>query len=73
MGTVRIRPLKDGPVEVGGDDLVLVDAAGAEHPADESPLYLCRCGKSADKPFCDGSHKKAGFEAAGWQRVSTRR
>ena len=72
MATTRVRPLKDGPVEVGGD-LVLVDAEGEEHAAEESPLYLCRCGHSADKPFCDGSHKKAGFEAPGWQRVSTRR
>jgi len=72
MGTTRIRPLKDGPVEVSGD-LVLVGADGSDTPIDESPVYLCRCGHSATKPFCDGSHKKAGFEAAGWQRVSTRR
>ena len=36
-------------------------------------MALTGCGQSAEKPFCDGSHKKAGFEAPGWQRVSTRR
>lgn len=72
MGPTRIRPLKDGPVEVAGD-LVLVDPDGTDAPAAESPIYLCRCGRSATKPFCDGSHKKAGFEADGWQRASTRR
>lgn len=72
MGTTRIRPLKDGPVEVSGD-LVLVSADGSEGSADESPIYLCRCGRSSTKPLCDGSHKKAGFEADGWQRVSSRR
>jgi CDGSH-type Zn-finger protein len=72
MGTARVRPLKDGPVEVTGD-LVLVGPDGSDAPASESPIYLCRCGRSGTKPFCDGSHKKAGFEADGWQRVSTRR
>jgi CDGSH-type Zn-finger protein len=72
MGTTTIRPLKDGPVEVTGD-LVLVAPDGSDAPALEAPIYLCRCGRSATKPFCDGSHKKSGFEADGWQRVSTRR
>jgi len=72
MATTRIRPLKDGPVEVGGS-LVLVGPDGAEEEVGESPVYLCRCGLSRAKPFCDGSHKRAGFEAEGWQRISTRR
>jgi len=43
----------------------------------EGPLFLCRCGKSAKKPYCDGSHKNAGFssettgEAASHDRVYT--
>lgn len=70
MADVRIRPLKDGPVEVAGAVLVVDEAGNAAAPS-ESPIYLCRCGQSAEKPYCDGTHKKVGFRAPGWSRVST--
>lgn len=53
--------MPDGPLilaEAGR----LVDAEGKDLP---SPLYLCRCGASRHKPFCDGSHGAAGFRAPG--------
>jgi CDGSH-type Zn-finger protein len=62
MAEVRIKPLKNGPLEVSGQ-VVIVDQTGDAKPADEDPIYLCRCGQSANKPFCDGSHTKAGFKA----------
>ena len=72
MAEVRIRPLKDGPVEVSGA-LSMVDETGTEAPPrDGSPVYLCRCGHSADKPFCDGTHKKVAFKAPGWSRPSAK-
>jgi CDGSH-type Zn-finger protein len=56
---VTITPLTDGPLEVKGATTV-TNSAG--EPIEESDrTYLCRCGASAKKPFCDGSHKKAGF------------
>jgi CDGSH-type Zn-finger protein len=61
MAEVRIKPLKNGPLEVSGT-VEILDADGKPKPADESPFYLCRCGQSGNKPFCDGSHKKAGFQ-----------
>jgi 3-phenylpropionate/trans-cinnamate dioxygenase ferredoxin subunit len=69
---VTIRALKDGPYQVSGRP-GLMDAEGGVQPAEEDPIYLCRCGRSASKPFCDGTHKKVGFEAEGWVRPSTRR
>ena len=57
---IKIDVLKDGPLIV--DNLPkLNNSEGNEVPVDEK-IALCRCGKSQNKPFCDGAHKAAGFE-----------
>ena len=60
---VRIRIKPNGSIRVSGT-VDIVDAEGniLETKTDFS---LCRCGHSKDKPWCDGSHKEAGFQAAG--------
>ena len=62
---VTIRIIDNGPALIDGPVTVL-DADGNEFPRDTTkPLVaLCRCGQSASRPFCDGSHKAAGFSAA---------
>lgn len=70
MSDIRIRSLKDGPYEVHGS-VTLVGADGREEQTTED-IYLCRCGQSQNKPFCDGTHKKTGFQAPGWTRPSSR-
>ena len=62
MADVTIRALKNGPLEVSGA-LSVTDYEKAAYPAEPSPIYLCRCGQSKNKPFCDGSHKTACFKA----------
>jgi CDGSH-type Zn-finger protein len=62
MADVVIRTLKDGPLEVRGGTK-LVDSSRGEFKLTEDPIYLCRCGQSSNKPFCDGTHKKVGFKA----------
>ncbi len=59
--TVVIKVRDDGPYKVTGP-VTLIDAEGQEIavPAGES-VVLCRCGASAAKPFCDRSHRQAGF------------
>ncbi len=62
MAEIKVR--ENGPYLVTGDDVTLVDWNGASYPIARRPFALCRCGASENKPFCDGSHKAAGFEAA---------
>ena len=60
---VRIRIKPNGSIRVTGTvDIVDADGNILETKTDFS---LCRCGHSKDKPWCDGSHKEAGFQAAG--------
>ena len=63
MADVTIKTLKDGPLEVAGG-AKLFDHQGKEYQEDQfPPVYLCRCGSSKNKPFCDGSHEAIGFKA----------
>ncbi len=57
---VTVKPLPDGPLQVKGECEVL-DAQGNAMPGKGGDIYLCRCGHSGNKPFCDGSHKTSGF------------
>ena len=61
MADVTIQVLANGPLLVGGP-IKVTDAAGKEIPVVKSPTALCRCGHSKNKPFCDGSHRTAGFQ-----------
>lgn len=58
---VTFRPQRNGPVNVRGN-VQLTDAEGAVF-ATGPRFALCRCGQSGNKPFCDGSHRAAGFRA----------
>jgi CDGSH-type Zn-finger protein len=62
MATIKVR--QNGPVLVEGDEVTLVDWNGREYPITKRPFALCRCGASAKKPFCDGTHKTVGFQAS---------
>ncbi len=60
---VRIRIKPNGSIRVSGT-VDIVDAEGNVLET-KTDFSLCRCGHSKDKPWCDGSHKEAGFQAAG--------
>jgi CDGSH-type Zn-finger protein len=67
MAQVKITVRKDGPyrLEAPVGVVELVDADGMAFDLDGKTMFsLCRCGGSATKPFCDGTHKRNGFQAA---------
>lgn len=70
MPEVTIRLRDNGPMVVEGP-ITVVDADGNVFPiaADKPAIALCRCGASANKPFCDGKHRDCGFAAA--ERAAT--
>jgi CDGSH-type Zn-finger protein len=57
--TIRLR--ENGPIVVDGDDVTVIDWNGRAYGIDKRPIALCRCGASARKPFCDGTHRTCGF------------
>jgi CDGSH-type Zn-finger protein len=67
MATVKITVKRNGPyrVEAPEGSIELVDADGNTYDLTGKPAFsLCRCGGSVNKPFCDGTHSKLGFQAA---------
>ena len=56
---VEVTITRGGPIHVKGY-FSFKDAAGHAE-IKEHDLYLCRCGGSSDKPFCDGTHRKIGI------------
>ncbi|MCB9879220.1 MAG: CDGSH iron-sulfur domain-containing protein [Planctomycetes bacterium] len=59
----KITVSDNGPLRIEGD-MTIVDAAGKEFGlAGRTVIGLCRCGLSANKPFCDGSHARQGWQS----------
>jgi CDGSH-type Zn-finger protein len=61
MTSIQLTALPDGPYRLNGD-VTILDRDGRPFPERGAPVYLCRCGRSADKPFCDGSHARTGWK-----------
>ncbi len=55
-------PLKQAVIETDSEGTSLKWGEGKSYPDSEQPYYLCRCGHSSKKPFCDGTHAAVGFE-----------
>ena len=57
---VTVFPKPNGSLRVTGT-VDIVDAEGNVIETKEN-VSFCRCGHSKEKPFCDGSHREAGFQ-----------
>jgi len=55
--SIQARP--NGPLYVRGK--LRITGTGGQLIREDTRVALCRCGHSANKPFCDGSHRRVGF------------
>ena len=64
MAEVKITMSLNGSLKVEGP-ATLQDHEGNKVPTPEGrPFFLCRCGASQNKPFCDGSHSRVDFDGS---------
>jgi CDGSH-type Zn-finger protein len=56
----EFKVLKNGPIQVTGD--FVLKSMGGKVIETGDPIFLCRCGASGNKPFCDGSHRRVGLK-----------
>ena len=64
--SVKVTVFNNGPLRLEGaaEDFTICDATGNTFGlAGRVAIGLCRCGLSANKPFCDGAHARQGFES----------
>ncbi len=57
-------PLKQAVIFLGENDCSERWEEGKAYPQEEAPYYLCRCGHSSEKPFCDATHLDVEFDGA---------
>lgn len=66
MADVTVQPSGNGPYVLTGN-FKLVDSSGNEMKLEghvfNGKVFLCRCGGSNTKPFCDGTHRKNNFQS----------
>jgi CDGSH-type Zn-finger protein len=62
MATTKVTVRNDGSILIDGDFEILDPQGEKFGLAGRTSIGLCRCGQSANKPFCDGSHARTGFQ-----------
>ena len=62
MASIELTLCEDGPILLAGNGKLSIGNETVNAPA-AGRVAICRCGASANKPFCDGSYRAAGFKA----------
>lgn len=65
---LNVTVLPDGPFKISGDAPTVHFCGEALDVPAGKDLYLCRCGNSANVPFCDGTHRRQGFAGTSPER-----
>lgn len=58
-GALKVKPTKNGPLAVEGNLEICTGTGRTVNRVTKT--WLCRCGQSSKKPYCDGTHNKIGF------------
>ncbi|TAK83527.1 MAG: CDGSH iron-sulfur domain-containing protein [Betaproteobacteria bacterium] len=61
---VEIRFTKEGPIEIKGQVTLHAHDGRVVQAKPGDAVYLCRCGASMAKPFCDGAHAAIAFDGS---------
>jgi CDGSH-type Zn-finger protein len=64
MSDFKVIVRNNGPYRLEGEITILDQDGKAFGLGGRSVVSLCRCGHSSNKPFCDGTHAKVGFDSA---------
>lgn len=64
MSDFKVIVRSNGPYRLEGDITICDEAGKVFGLAGRAVVSLCRCGHSENKPFCDGTHNKIGFQSA---------
>jgi len=63
MADTKVTVNNNGSLRLEGSFTICDAAGGTFDLAGRTVISLCRCGHSENKPFCDGSHRKVGFQS----------
>lgn len=63
MAATKITVKNNGSVRIEGEFEICDQEGNVFDLGGRAVVSLCRCGHSANKPFCDGSHKRVGFQS----------
>lgn len=63
MVATKVTVRSNGSIRIEGDFEIVDSEGGVFDLAGRTSIGLCRCGHSENKPFCDGTHKRVGFQS----------